>query len=581
MQNNQYIWSECGWYGIMWEGKLYNREDYLQSGEGADVSDARLALNAFMRHGADAVKGFNGAFAFVICEILGGTRRLYLFRDHLGVKSLFYTVKDKKLHFGVTLKSLFASPDVSPVIDRNYYREVFGLGPARTPGSGVFKDVCEVLPGHYVEFVDTEGIIKSIKYWGLSSHPHTDSYEATVAKVRSLVTDSIRRQVLYSLERGEAVCSMLSGGIDSSIVTAVAAGILAERGQVLPTFSFDFAGNDEHFAANAFQPERDRPFVERMLRDYKLNHTYLECAASDLADCLDAAADARGLPGMGDIDASLLYFCEAIRRHGGGVALTGECADELFGGYPWFYREELMNVDGFPWSNDLDMRTFLLEDDFRESLNLPEWVGERYAESLSQVPRLSGEVGGGVDSRRREIGYLTQQWFMQTLLTRADAMSSHAGLSMCVPFADYRLAEYLWNVPWEYKCRGGIIKAKQEQLGGQALPARELLDGGVAKGLLREAFADLLPDELLNRKKSPFPKTYNPAYTRLLRERLRGILHDTSSPLAGLLNREKALEFISELQPQSLDRPWFGQLMAGPQMMAYLIQVNHLLSRNS
>ena len=456
------------------------------------------------------------------------------------MKPLFYTLKDNTVIFGSELKAIFAHPDIAPVIDIDSFREIFGVGPARTPGHGVFKGLHEILPGHYSIFSDSG--LKTIKYWSLKSRPHEDSYDDTVQTVSRLVKDAIRRQLVSDVP----VCSLLSGGVDSSIITAVATGFLAENGKTLNTFSFDFKGNNEFFTANAFQPERDRPFVDRMLEKYSLNHTYLECAEEELVDFLYTSTDAKDLPGMADIDASLLYFCRLVKQHNK-VALTGECADEIFGGYPWFYREDLMNANTFPWSRDLTARKALLSPEFLDALNLDAYVEKRYQESLRNVPYLAGE--SSTEARRREIAYLNIQWFMQTLLTRMDRASMYCGLEARVPFADHRIIEYVWNVPWRIKCRNGVVKS-----------------------LLRKAFSGLLPPELLNRKKSPYPKTYNPNYTRILKKRLLEIIHDTSSPLLPLMDQEKVFKFTAS--PQTLDQPWFGQLMAGPQLMAYLIQVD-------
>ena len=538
-----------GEYAIVYNGELYNSDELkaelVRAGyDFVTTSDTEVILNAFIHYGAGFAARLNGIFAFAVWE--QDRERLYLFRDHLGVKPLFYTVKDGVLVFGSEHKALFAHPDVTPVIDTDSFREVFGVGPAKTPGNGVFKGINELLPGHYAVF-SAKGF-KTFRYWSLCSRLHTDSYEDTVANVRFLVTDAIKRQLVSDVP----ICSMLSGGVDSSIITAVAGDLLVQGGFALNTFSFDFKGNDEHFTANAFQPERDRPFVDKMLAQYPLlNHTYLECAEEDLIDYLYLSTDSKDLPGMADIDASLLYFCGVVGRHNK-VALTGECADEIFGGYPWFYREELLNADGFPWSKDMEARTMLLSPDFRNELKLEEHSRERYRESLRGVPALQGETVE--EARRREVAYLNIQWFMQTLLTRMDRASMYMGLEARVPFADYRIAEYLWNVPWGYKCRNGVVK-----------------------GLLRDAFRELLPPELLNRKKSPYPKTYNPNYTRLLSQRLLDIVNNPSSPIVPLLDRERVLAFIKT--PQTQVRPWFGQLMAGPQLMAYLIQVNYWLGK--
>jgi len=306
---------------IVYNGELYNtdeiKSDLLNSGfKFETTSDTEVILNAFIHYGEDFAEKLNGIFAFAVWD--SGKKRLCLYRDQLGVKPLFYTVKDGELVFGSELKALFAHPGITPVIDINSMREIFGVGPARTPGNGVFKDIYEVLPGHYTVF--SKDGLKDKKYWSLQSRPHEKSYSETVNDIAELVTDAIRRQTVSDVP----ICSLLSGGVDSSIITAVASEYLGGK---LNTFSFDFNGNDEFFTANDFQPERDRPFVDKMLDKYPLNHTYLECGEAELAKTLYDSVDAKDLPGMADIDASLLYFCELVKKSNK-VALTGECADE-------------------------------------------------------------------------------------------------------------------------------------------------------------------------------------------------------------------------------------------------------------
>ncbi|MCD7988609.1 MAG: asparagine synthase C-terminal domain-containing protein, partial [Klebsiella quasipneumoniae] len=365
--------------------------------------------------------------------------------------------------------------------------------------------------------------------------------------VRFLVPDAVRR-LLVSDVRG---VSFLSGGIDSSIVTALASNLLQASGGQMNTFSFDFQNNDLYYQQNDFQPERDRPFVEQMVAQYPVNHTFLECDEEHLFDYLMPSVDARDMPGMADVDASLLYFCGLVKEQNK-VTLTGECADEIFGGYPWFFRQELLNANAFPWSRDTAPRTALLSDGVQQSLRLEEYAADRYADSLRAVPRLPGE--SLPDARRREITHLNIRWFMQTLLDRMDRTSMAAGLEARVPFADHRIVEYLFNVPWNMKSRNGI-----------------------AKSLLRDAFAGLLPPSLMTRKKSPYPKTYHPGYEALLRNALMEVMQDPSSPLLTLVDKKRAIEYIQT--PAQYTQPWFGQLMAGPQMLAYLLQINYWLGK--
>ena len=526
-----------GRFTIVYSGEIYNADELkgelIRKGFSfATTSDTEVVLNGFICWGEGFVSRLNGTFAFAIWD----GESLFLYRDHVGVKPLFYWLKDGFLVFASEHKALFAHPYIQPEIDINSLREVFALGPAHTPGNGVYKDVKELLPAHYAVF-SPDGLRQTC-YWQLESRPHEESYDATVERVRELVRDAIERQLVSDVP----ICSLLSGGVDSSIITAVAAKKLG----VLNTFSFDFKDNDKHFCANAFQPERDRPFVEKMLAQYPLRHSFLECAEEELAQLLYPAVEAKDLPGMADIDSSLLYFCAKVAQENK-VALTGECADEIFGGYPWFYREDLLNADSFPWSRSIETREMLLSREFRQELKLEEYADAAYRQALAEVPPLHGE--NPLEARRRQISYLNLHWFMQTLLTRMDRASMYSGLEARVPFADPRIVEYLWNVPWEMKCRGGVVK-----------------------GLLRDAFKELLPTGLLMRKKSPYPKTYNPNFTRILSESLLNLLGDSTSPLAPLLDKDAVTKFVTS--EQELGKPWFGQLMAGPQLMGYLLQVD-------
>lgn len=533
---------------IVYNGEIYNadelRRDLMQAGYLFETtSDTEVILSAYLHEGEDFVQKLNGIFAFAIWD--EGKETLLLYRDRVGVKPLFYAEEGGSVVFASEPKSLFCHPEIWAQIDEDGLREVLAIGPARTPGCGVFRGVREVLPGHFRR-ISRDGV-RDVTYWDLTVCEHTDTYEETVEHVGWLVEDAIRRQMVSDVP----VCSFLSGGIDSSIVTAYAARFLREQGRELSTFSFDFVGNDENFKASAFQPERDHPYVLQMLDAYQLCHTFLECDDETLFAYLMHALDAKDLPGMTDVDASLLYFCSRVREHNR-VALTGECADEIFGGYPWFYREELMRRDGFPWASDLDARCALLSDETIRRLSLREYADERYRESVARAPHRDGETPEAY--RRREIAYLNIKWFMQTLLDRMDRASMASGLEARVPFADHRIIEYVYNVPWHMKYQNGVEKA-----------------------LLRDACRDLLPAQLLGRKKSPYPKTYSPKYTEMLAHTLTALVEDRSSPISALVDRERTLAFAAA--PAEYGRPWYGQLMAGPQLMAYYIQLNEWLSR--
>ncbi len=532
--------------GIVYNGEVYNTKELRQelAREGCRFqtsSDTELLLLAYMTWGEHFIQKVNGIFALAIMD----TRKdqLILYRDRLGVKPLFYTAAGDRLYFGSEPKALFVCPGVHPQVDLRGLNEIFSIGPARTPGCGVYKGVKELLPGHLLCCSPAGRSLRP--YWRLEARPHEDSWEETVEKTRFLLQDSIRRQMISDVP----VCTFLSGGVDSSLVSAVCAGELKRQNRQLTTYSFDFTGNQENFRANAFQPSQDRPYVEQMAAFLGSAHHCLECSTGTQVRLLTESVLAHDLPCMADVDSSLLYFCSQVSRSHK-VALTGECADEIFGGYPWFHREECFKAHTFPWTMDLTARQVLLSEELLAELQMEDYVAEAYEASLSQTPRLAGETAQ--ETRRREITFLNMRWFMQTLLNRMDRTSMYSGLEARVPFADHRIVEYLYNVPWEMKARGGIVKA-----------------------LLREAGRGLLPEEILFRRKSPYPKTYDRGYEALLAGRLNALLSDSSSPVAAFLDPKKTERFLTS--PSDYGRPWYGQLMAAPQLMAYLIQVDFWL----
>ena len=533
-------------FTIAYNGEIYNapelRSDLENRGYTFETNcDTEVVLNAYLCYGEDCCEKLNGIFAFAVDD--GARNRTYLCRDRFGVKPLFYTLQGDRLAFGSEIKALFEYPGVNPVLGKTGVCEIFGLGPARTPGCGVFEGISELKPGHFA-VLDREGF-RDRCYFDLEAAPHEDDYSTTVKRVRELLLDTVERQMISDVP----LCTFLSGGLDSSVVTAIAAEVLKRRGEKLSTYSFEFEGNEENFRPSSFQPDRDESWALKVSAALNTRHTTLFCEKGQLEDSLFEGVLAKDLPGMSDIDGSLLYYCRQVKkRHV--VALCGECADEIFGGYPWFHRREMFDGAHFPWSNNLDIRSSLLRPEVAEAVGLENYVNSRLQETLDNVPKLPEE--SEEQARMRQISYLNIKWFMSTLLDRKDRCSMWSGLEVRVPYADHRIAQYVFNTPWEFKCPEGRTK-----------------------GLLRDAARGLLPEDILERRKSPYPKTYDPAYEQDLKRRLSYVLRDSSQPIHKLLSEEAAGSLLTETFDYG--KPWFGQLMAGPQLLAYLLQINYWL----
>lgn len=536
---------------IVYNGQLYNSaeirkeliEEYGYTFQG--YSDTEVILKAYIQWGSEIVAKFNGIFSFAIWN--EKKNELFLARDHFGIKPLYYTIIDNNIIFASELKAILKYPDVKLQLDNQGIAELFGLGPAHTPGVGIFTNIYELKPAHFAIF-NQDGI-HITKYWELKSKPHNDNFEKTCDTVKHLLNDSISKQLVSDVP----LCTLLSGGLDSSIITAYASNYCKENGlPALDTYSIDYVDNDKNFVKSDFQPNSDNYYIDIMKNEFNTNHHSIVIDTPELAKTLEDAMIARDFPGMADVDSSLLLFCKHVKQ-GATVALSGECSDEIFGGYPWFFREDALNSNTFPWSIALTERQELLNPEISSKVNLKEYIDFRYNESLENVEIL--DCDSAETAEKRKISYLTMNWFMQTLLDRSDRMSMYNGLELRVPFCDYRLVEYLWNIPWEIKAYKG----------------RE-------KGLLRHIVKDLLPTEIVERKKSPYPKTHNPTYLKAVKEMLSNIMKDTNAPINNLLNRKYILEIL-ETDGKAFTRPWFGQLMTGPQLMAYLCQVNMWLER--
>ena len=534
-----------GEYVIVYNGQIYNTKELkdilVENGFSFNGHcDTEVLLKSYIHYGHNVVNHLNGIFAFAIWD--SRKKELFLARDHFGVKPLFYTLKDGSLIFGSEIKALFEYPGIEKILDNQGISELFGIGPAHTPGTTIFKNIYELKPAHYAVF--NEYGFKTKRYWKLISKPHTDSFGTTCDKVKFLLNDAITRQLVSDVP----LCTFLSGGLDSSIITKFAADYCQDNGlPPLDTYSIDYVDNDKNFVKSDFQPNSDNYYISLMNRNLHTKHHSIVIDTPELAKYLEDAMIARDMPGMADIDSSLLLFCKNVKKEMT-VALTGECSDEIFGGYPWFFREDALSSGTFPWSIALDERQKLLNPSIGSKINLKSYIDYRYNESLSEVEILDSD--SEETAQKRKISHLTLIWFMQTLLDRSDRMAMYNGFELRVPFCDYRLAQYVWNIPWEIK----------------ALKGRE-------KGLLRFVCKGSLPDEIVDRKKSPYPKTHNPTYLAKVKEMLSDIMKDKNAPINNLLNREYILDILNT-DGNAFTRPWFGQLMTGPQLMAYLCQVN-------
>lgn len=524
-------------FTIVYNGEIYNADKIknilIDKGISFNTNcDTEVVLKGYYYYKEKILDKLEGIYAFAIYN--SKNKSLFLGRDRFGIKPLYYLNKNKNFIFSSMIKPILESKLIKPILTKKELGELLSLGPSKKQGSGIFKDIKELRPAHYLIYKNNK--IKIKRYWKLRTENNNDTFNEAKNKVYNYLKDSI----LDQMKSDVPIATLLSGGLDSSIITGVTANELKSTNKVLTTYSIDYEDNNKYFISNDFQVSMDNYYINLMSKEFNTNHIYKTIKQDDVAVYLKKSLYARDYPGMADIDSSLLWFSEEIRKDFK-VILSGECADEIFGGYPWFYRNNLNERKLFPWINNLEYRQKLLNKKISKKLNLEKIVKKEYKKTIKELNRKDRK------DKYKKLFYINMTHFMTTLLDRKDRMTMMANLEARVPFANTKLIEYLWNLPFKYKYKNNTEKY-----------------------LLREAFKDLLPKEILYRKKNPYPKTHNPKYLEIVKNLLLKRLKNKNSVLYTIFDIDKINDLLNSKENDIL--PWFGQLMTTPQLIAYLYQ---------
>jgi asparagine synthase (glutamine-hydrolysing) len=517
-----------GAVGLVYSGETYNFTELRQqlAGRGhrfTTDSDTEVVLRGYLEWGEGLAERLNGMFAFAVWD--GRQDKLVMIRDRMGIKPFYYYPTSDGVLFGSEPKAILANPLARPRVGLDGLRELFTF--VKTPGHALWEGMREVEPGTVVT-VDREGL-RTRAYWRLETRPHTDDRDTTVAHVRTLLDDIVRRQLVADVPR----CTLLSGGLDSSAMTALAARQLGVQGEKVRSFAVDFVGQTDNFVPDGLRATPDTPFVHDVAGLAGTDHHDIVLGSDALADpaVREKVLRARDLPaGFGDMDSSLYLLFQAVREQST-VALSGESADEVFGGYQQFFDEEARRADTFPWllstNRHMGRGTDTLRPDLVKRLDLRGYIGDAYSTAVADIIRLDGE--SDFEYRMRVICHLHLTRFVRALLDRKDRMSMAVGLEVRVPFCDHRLVEYVYNTPWSLKSFDG----------------RE-------KSLLREATADVIPQSVYDRVKSPYPSTQDPKYGLALQEQAKDLVARADHPVFEIVDREKVRQAAHrELPPGS------------------------------
>jgi len=468
---------------LTYNGEVYNFQELRDELEARGVTfrtkgDTEVVLRAYEVHGDAAVERLRGMFAFGLWD--ARRRRLLLARDPLGIKPLYYTqTVDGLFLFASEIRALLTWPGVRAELDPAALWDY--LGQRYVPGPRTaFKGIAKLPPGH-LAVVSRDGV-EIRRYWDVPLDGETWSERECVATFRDLVTDSVRRELVSDVPLGV----FLSGGIDSTTVTGLMAGMVSEP---VRTFCVGYGGREG---------VNERPYARLAAERFNSVHREVEIDLSEFWRLLPEAVTAMEEPVAEAPSVSLLQLSRFTRQHVT-VVLSGEGADENLAGYNIYQR--VLRARPLGWLPPLGSLARLART--HRTAQAAAWIGrsipERYR-GVSSVftederERLLGRGGPAVDSAaehyertralsplQRMLYYDQKVWLPDDLLVKADKMTMAASLELRVPFLDHKVVEWVWRVPQSLK-----------------------IDGAIGKVLLRRTFTDLIPPAILARDKVGF-----------------------------------------------------------------------------
>lgn len=521
-------------YVIKFVGNINNIEEIKEKYNIRLENLEDILLELFLEYGDDFLKDINGEFSLCIKNLV--TKDTFLIRDKLGVKPLYYTIlSNGEIYVENRIDKLIKNTNITPIIDKEGVKMLALLGPAKEEGKTLFKNIYEVKPGCYNVY--TSGKLIEVKYFDYINKINVDTKEEVKEKIKKVLEDSILKRC-----DKENVNVMLSGGLDSSIVTTV----LYNNNKKINSYSVDYENNNINFSPNKFQKTQDKDFISKISDKTNSKHTNIIINEKQLIDNLREAVIARERPAMGDIDSSLLVFLKEMQKLNVNTCFTGECSDEIFLGYPWLYTE--CSKEKIPFINNIELRKKFIKKNILSENEIDEYINNIYYKYINDL-----KLSDVIDDKSKKFiknNYLTIKLFMPVLIERAEKISNYLNMNLKIPFADYRIFEYLFNVPFYYKINNYYNE----------------------KSLLKEIYLDDLPIEIIKRKKSPYPKTYDPNYLESVQKILYEMLENENCKLKEIFDIEFIKEYIKK-DGNIYEGPFFGQLMTYPQVLAYLIQI--------
>jgi asparagine synthase (glutamine-hydrolysing) len=533
---HQPLTNEDGSLQIVYNGELFNHGDLRQELEKLGHTyrthcDTETIVHAYEQMGAECLNRFRGMYAFAIWD--KGKQRLFCARDRLGKKPFYYFWDGSLFAFASEIKALLSYPSISANAETEVLPEYLAFGYVSEERT-LFRGIRKLMPGHYLtlDLNDETANLQVRRYWDVpvSNLKHGMPEAEIVRETRRLLDESVSLRLMSDVPLGV----LLSGGVDSSVITAIAQRQSHRR---LQTFS---VGYDE-------QPYSELGYAAEVARFLKTEHREVKITAAQFFEALPDLIWHEEEPIAWPSSVSLYFVSRLASRHVK-VVLTGEGSDELFGGYER-YRWNQINSraahiygalpdglrrsirsglrDGFPLSPDLRrklLHTFLGREASIESLYLDNFYG---AVGPSGEPWLRSDNGSAhcnylaifnsnqQSSLLARMLHADQKTYLVELLMKQDQMGMAASIESRVPFLDHEVVEFAATIPDSLKIRGRIQKY-----------------------VLKKSVEDLLPHRIIHRKKMGFPTPIREWMIRDEARRFYPSLTNRSGFLASILNIE-------------------------------------------
>lgn len=518
--SNQPMWDENHRYCIVFNGEIFNFRELRSELAAKGVTffsqgDTEVLLKLYIDQGERCLNKLNGFFSFCIYDKL--EQSFFLARDRFGIKPLYYSFDEDKFLFASEMKAILQY-GIDKSLDYNSLLTFFQLNYIPAP-STIFPSIKKLLPGHFMKVKRQHFSVE--KYYeipyGKGIPLLNISYEAAQARLRELLHESVKRRMVSDVPLG----CFLSGGIDSSII----AGIAREYKSDLHTFSIGF--RDEKFFD-------ETEYANLVASHFKTHHTVFPLTNDDLLGHVDKVLEYLDEP-FADSSALAVYILSRETRKHATVALSGDGADEMFGGYNKHaasyrilhpsWKERLASALHPVWKSLPRSRNNAVGNLFRQLHRFSagsrldsrerywQWAGFVQEQEARQMflPGIADQINDEYHSRKsdllrsiparetmNDILFTDMQLVLPNdMLTKVDLMSMANSLEVRVPFLDYEVVNFAFSLPDSYK-----------------------INANGRKRILRDAFRDFLPEALYNRPKKGFEVPLLKWFRKELRSRI-------------------------------------------------------------